>query len=115
MNEGLTHTEKLALSIFQPDTLLSVQYFETCRRKAHLEPEKKLMLAVLEDAVGCFQKYFLVKNENGRRRFEKAEEWIWEENTSWLFSFCNICDVLGFNPDYLRRGLKAWAFMRARL
>ena len=51
----LSVEEKVA-SLFQPDTLLPVQYLETFRRKAHLEPEKRLMLSVLEDAIACFQK-----------------------------------------------------------
>ena len=41
--------EKLTL-LFQPDMLLSHQYFASFRTK-RLEPEKRLMLAVLEDAV----------------------------------------------------------------
>ena len=27
---------------------------------------------------------------------------------TWLFSFQNICDVLGLDADYLRRGLRVW-------
>ena len=43
-------TEEMA-SLFQPDSLLPVQYFENFRRKVQTEPEKRLLLAVLEDAV----------------------------------------------------------------
>jgi len=42
-------------SLFQPDTVLPPQYLETVCRKTHVEAEQKLMLAVLEDAVTCFQ------------------------------------------------------------
>jgi len=45
--------EELA-SLFQPDTIVSAEYFEIYRRRAGLEPEKKLMFAVLLDAIGCF-------------------------------------------------------------
>ncbi|MEK7783674.1 MAG: hypothetical protein AAB279_07085, partial [Candidatus Binatota bacterium] len=55
-NTGLSVEEKVT-SLFQPDTLLPAQYLETFRRKAPLEPEKRLILAVLEDAVACFQKH----------------------------------------------------------
>ncbi len=51
---GLTADEKIAF-LFQPDTLLSAQYFENFRRTTFLEPEKRLMLAILEDAIKCFQ------------------------------------------------------------
>jgi hypothetical protein len=104
---ALSAEEKVA-SLFQPDTLLPAQYFETFRRKAHLEPEKKLMLAVLEDAIACFQKYVLARDGKGRAMFRDAEEWIMEEKSEWLFSFENICEVLGFDPQYVRKGLIRW-------
>jgi hypothetical protein len=100
--------EDSVASLFQPDTLLPEQYFETFRRKAHLEPEKRLMLAVLEDAIGCFQKYLFVRDSKGRSLFREAEEWISEEGSDWLFSFENICEVLGFSPKYVRQGLLEW-------
>ena len=100
-------TEEKVVSLFQPDTLLPDQYFETLRRKT-LEPEKDLMLAVLEDSVTCFQKYLCAQDRRGNTLFRDAEEWIWEENSDWPFSFENICQVLGFNPDYLRQGLLRW-------
>ena len=48
-----TMDEKLG-SLFQPDTLLSAQYFDNLRRKTLLEPEKRFMLVLLEDAIHCF-------------------------------------------------------------
>jgi hypothetical protein len=42
-------------SIFQPDTLLPAQYLETVCSTALPEAEKKLLLAVLEDAISCFR------------------------------------------------------------
>jgi hypothetical protein len=104
---ALSLEEKVA-SLFQPDTLLPAQYLETVRRKAHLEPEKKLMLAVLEDAIACFQKYVLARDGKGRAMLRDAEEWIMEERSEWLFSFENICEVLGFDPQYVRKGLMRW-------
>lgn len=104
---GLSVEEKVA-SLFQPDTLLPAQYLETFRRKTHLEPEKKLMLAVLEDAVACFQKYLFSRDGKGRGMFREAEEWIMEEGGDWLFSFESSCEVLGFDPQYVRRGLVQW-------
>src|SRR5690242_9661133 len=51
---GLTQDEKVT-SLFQPDTLLSDQYFENFRRKTVWQPEKRLMLAILRDAIACYQ------------------------------------------------------------
>jgi hypothetical protein len=102
---GLSLEEKLA-SLFQPDTLLPAQFLDTFQRKSHLEPEKRLMMAVLEDAIACYQKYAFARDPRGKAMFRDAEEWIEETGAGWLFSFENVCDVLGLNADYLRRGLR---------
>ena len=99
-------------SLFQPDTLLPAQYFDTFRRKANSEPEKKLMLAILEDAIDCFQKYIFARDGRGKGIFREAEDWILEENSDLLFSFENIWEVLGFNPKYVRKGLLLWKEMK---
>jgi hypothetical protein len=102
------NVEERMAALFQPDTLLPAQFLETYRRKAHLEPETSLMLAVLEDAVACFQKYALARDERGLELFHEAEEWILQKDAEWLFSFDNICESLGMNPDYVRAGLVRW-------
>ncbi|MGE5306289.1 MAG: hypothetical protein ACM3TN_23515 [Alphaproteobacteria bacterium] len=104
---GLTSDEGIG-ALFQPDALLSAHYFETLRRKTILEPEKRLMLAILEDAINCFQNNLLAQNVRRRRLFEEAEEWIIEVDGDWVFSFENICEVLGFNPAYVHQGLLRW-------
>lgn len=103
-----TKTEEIVASLFHQDPVASAQYFETMRRRSHLEPEKMLMLAVLEDAVFCLKKNLLIPSRKGRRLLRETEDWICEEDNEWPFSFKNICEVLGLDPDYLRRGLTRW-------
>jgi len=97
-----------ATFLFQPDTILPFQYFERLGRHSLLEGEKRLMLAVLEDAVVVFQKYYFASDEKGKELFREAEEWIIEERDDRLFSFTSICEQLEINSDYLRRGLLQW-------
>jgi hypothetical protein len=66
------------------------------------------MRAVLEDALGCYQKQFVSHTRRERRLAQEAEEWVFSDNDRWLFSFVNICRALGLEPEYLRRGLKQW-------
>lgn len=66
------------------------------------------MLAVLEDAIDCFQKYAYARDPRGRQIFEESREWVQSGDRSWLFSFENICDTLEINADYVRRGLREW-------
>ncbi|MGA7760440.1 MAG: hypothetical protein WCA59_01755 [Candidatus Binataceae bacterium] len=120
MQEKETLDEKLP-GLFEPDTLLPIQYFEAMRRKHLLEGEKRLVLSVLEDAVECFMKCIDSSTNKGQRLFRDAEEWINLEDKKWVFSFDNVCEMLDVNPEYLRRGLREWkvrkldAIERARI
>ena len=100
--------EERVTSLFQPDTLLPDQYLDTFRRKLHLEPEKKLLLAILEDAVACFQKYLFAPESKGKAQFRDTEDWIFQGAELGVFSFDIICETLGLDPNYLRRGLAHW-------
>ena len=103
----LTTDEKIA-SLFQPDTLLSAQYFENLRRKTHFEPEKRLLLALLQDAVNSYRDNLFSRNRKKRRLFAETEEWILAVDGDWIFSFDSVCEALGLNPAYVRHGLLRW-------
>ena len=91
----------------QPDTVAMHQYLQSCVRSI-LAPEKLLLLAILEDAIACFQKYVLARDAKGKSLFQDAENWFMQEDYDWQFSFCSVCESLGFDPGYLRRGLIRW-------
>ena len=93
---------------FEPETILPSQYFDRFQIDASLQPEKRLMLAVLEDAVGTFQKYAVATGRRARRLFTESEEWFASDETSWPYSFLPICQALGLEPEYVRRGLQRW-------
>ena len=95
-------------ALFQPDILIQTQYQATHQRRFHQEPEKVLMLALLEDAIVCFQDNFGTDCKRKKALFQDAEEWILDHDASYIFSFENICDVLGFDAGYLRDGLTRW-------
>ena len=107
MQEKETLDEKLP-GLFEPDTLLPIQYFEAMRRKHLLEGEKRLILSVLEDAIECFMKCIDSPTNKGQRLFREADEWIFLEDKRWVFSFDNVADMLDINPEYMRRGLREW-------
>jgi len=94
--------------LLQPDTLLPTQYYAALKRKGAHEPERRLAIAVLQDAVDCFQKHLRARDRKTQQLFADAEEWICSDDRSWPFSFENICDLLQINAAYLRRGLLSW-------
>jgi hypothetical protein len=107
MQEKETLDERLP-GLFEPDTLLPIQYFEAMRKKHLLEGEKRLILSVLEDAIECFMKCIDASTNKGQRLFREADEWIAHEDKRWVFSFDNVCDMLDINPEYMRLGLRKW-------
>lgn len=94
--------------LVEPEILLPSQLYNRNRGLSVLEGERRLMLAILEDAVSCFQKYAGASRPRSRRLFQEAEEWFLEDNGAWVFSFESICAVLGIDPDYFRTSLKRW-------
>jgi hypothetical protein len=94
--------------LLQPDNLLPSQYFAALRRKGAHEPERRLVIAVLQDAVDCFQKHLWSRDRKQRQLCRDAEQWICSVDRSWPFAFENVCDMLQINSEYLRRGLIAW-------
>ena len=97
-----------AASIFEPSTLLPSHFFASLRQKAEADGERRLMFAILEDAIECFQKHLLAEENKRRQLHIDAELWFLEDDPNWLFSFVNICDVFEIHPVFLRRGLLAW-------
>ena len=107
--------DKMVASLFQPDSVSPAQYLETDYTKTYLEAEQKLMLAVLEDAVTCFQGYFAARDKKEARLFREAKDWILQqEKSDWIFSFDNVCETLGLNTGYIREGLLQWRHLRLR-
>jgi hypothetical protein len=100
--------EEKESSLLELDVLLPEQYLDMIRTRVLVEPEKALMLAVLEDAIANFRKNVFLRNSSGKALAREPENWIADKNRDNLFSFENICDFLDIDPDYLRRGLRLW-------
>lgn len=107
-NAPKVQLDERAMAIFQPDVLIESQYLATQTRRAHLDAERVLMFAVLRDAVSCFQDNVGATCKRKQLMHEDAEAWIVDRSRSHLFSFDNLCEVLGFDPDYMRAGLLRW-------
>jgi hypothetical protein len=93
-------------SITSDDTLIMQQYVDTLLRSEHLEPEKALVAAMLNDAIHEYRKYSRARDANGKKRFREAQEWIMHRGDDWIFTFDNVCEVLGLDPEFVRRGLR---------
>ena len=98
--------EEKIFATFTSDAALGDRYFATFRRSEYLEPEKALLLALLEDAIHCYRKFATARNRAGQQQFREAEAWLMGGGDDWVFAFENVCALLGLDPEYVRRGLR---------
>jgi hypothetical protein len=85
----------------KPGRLLP-HYLDHHRMARSLDPAKRLMIAVLREAMTDFEENVLAKRKTKRNLYRQAKDWIFDEAEDWLFSFENICRCLGLNPNDLR-------------
>jgi hypothetical protein len=88
--------------------LLPEQYL----RKAgthRIEPQKRLMLAVLQTAVddclGSRTRQARGLPRPGRKEHEDARAYVESTDRSWPFTFENLCEAIGLDAGWLRRRL----------
>jgi hypothetical protein len=75
------------------------------------EPHRRLMAAVLKtvvddcrDSVG--RRAIMVGELAGLRSLDEAFDYVASTDRAWPFSFENLCDALGMDPECLRRELQ---------
>ncbi len=117
MGDGLGEARRFSIrdslsDVLGPDVILPQQFFDGPRRDSDFSPEKALMLAVLEDAIRCFQEYFRTTRARPRMLSRQAERWIRTRDWNWPFSFNNVCDALGIDPDCMRDTLLRMKYER---
>jgi hypothetical protein len=91
------------------DIVLPAQFFTSPRHSpAFWRGERRLLLAVLQDAMACWFRYRDARKPWGQRIFRETYEWFWAKEQDRLCTFERICDILNLDPDYIRRGLTRW-------
>lgn len=107
--EPISWTERHG-GLLEPDVVLPAQYFRVLRGRASYGGERRLIIAVLEDAINCFQKNLFARDNRGRRLFCEADKWLMSADRELPFAFENICEFLSLDAEYIRKGLRRWAY-----
>ena len=92
-------------SIFQGISFLPPENSETRRKKATSEGERKLLFAVLEDAIVCYLQDGGEASVSNRPEFHGAAEWLSSDDESGPFAFLRICEALSIDAGRLRSGI----------
>lgn len=103
---------------FEFDVLLPSQFSSRLGGRAPgKKGEWRLLVAVLQDAIECFQKHLHARGKEERLLFKEAEQWMLgksegpvshAQERTLSFSFQYVCDVLDIDADYVRSGLQRW-------
>ena len=85
------------LAYYEFETLLPSQFYGP-QRPGVLQPERRLMLAVFEDAVHAYLR--------GMHCFTETRAWFEADDVEWPYSFVNLCTALGLDRIAVRVALR---------
>lgn len=97
-----------------PLDLTPEEFYDEQPSDIRVRPIKRLMLAVLEDALNCLDKHANAKHGDCLRSYREAEQWFCRNGDDSIFSFSTVCETLGIEPNYLRSGLRRWRDAQSR-
>jgi hypothetical protein len=78
----------------------------TTRGRTLAEPQRRLMLAVLQTAVDDVAAGDADDVAGDARAYHQALAYVDSRDRYWPFSFENICETIGLDPDGIRRSLR---------
>ena len=94
------------LALYEFETVLPPQ-FHNRQRLCSLQPEKRLMVAVMEDAVLTVLR--------GVSAASETSAWFEDDDFTWPYSFANLCDALALDRHAVRAALRRRRRERRRL
>jgi len=72
------------------------------------EPTKRLMVAVLEEAIAVVVNRSGRGSDDHRAVVREAERWLGSDDRSAPFAFATICDILGLDASRVRQTVDSW-------
>ena len=77
------------------------------------EPEKRLMAAVLKDAIQAYHAMAGRPSPRARALLHELENWFGSDDMVYPFAFRRICEALALDPGWMRDGLARWRASQA--
>jgi hypothetical protein len=94
---------------FHLDVLMPAQFFPPALDSpAQWNGARRLLFAVLQDAVACWFRYRHASSTRQRQLFRETYKWFWAKEQDRLYAFECICAHLNLDPEHIRRGLLRW-------
>jgi len=99
---------RIQLDDLDEQVVLPEQFYSGLAGAAVVEGERRLILAVFEDALQTFRKYVAASDQRGRLLFREAEEWFMEVDAGAVLSFEYVSEALGLDAELVRSTLRRW-------
>ena len=112
---GSNHDDGL-VNLLQTETVLPSQFWQESADERS-DPERRLLFAILEDALITLLQHRGREAVASRRLVSETEKWIASDQRCSPFEFVGLCDVLGVDPGYVRtllRRLPTWSGLPQR-
>jgi hypothetical protein len=90
------------------EVLLPVQFHDRPNSASTGEPLRRLMVAMLVDAIRCVQTKFDARQPSRRQDYGNARSWIFSSDEKPVFSFKAVCDALDIDASVVRKYLVQW-------
>ena len=108
MPAKVNETEQLDGEFSQAEAVLPLQFHSNRRGIRSIEPLRRLMVAMLVDAVHVSQTKFEARQPSTRREFAEVRRWIFSDDENGIFSFRAVCEALEIDSHTIREGLVRW-------
>jgi hypothetical protein len=86
----------------------SARLAENGRRDDQRRQLRRLMAALLSEAVSVFQRNLFHTSPHERCKSNGAEFWLFKDKSESPFSLKQACAVLSLDPQHIRRHLREW-------
>jgi hypothetical protein len=105
VDENSSRDEQTRRLFGEPDVLAVHEYLSVYQYRPALTPERRLLAAILRDAIDSYMRYCSAKSRREKKMLQETEEWFFGSDEEGVFSFENVCEILKLSPGYIRRGL----------
>ena len=101
-------TDQLDDEFSGAEVLLPVQFHDGRHGATTVEPLRRLMVAILLDAIRCVQTKVDARQPAGRQDCADARSWIFSDDDRAVLSFKAVCDALDIDANAIRKYLVQW-------
>jgi|SRR5918992_5072748 hypothetical protein len=105
--DNVSRDEQTRRLFGEPDVLAVHDYLQVFQYRPALTPERRLLAAILRDAIDTYMRYCFAKSRREKKMYQETEEWFFGSDEG-VFGFENVCEVLRLAPGYIRRGLLSY-------